>query len=496
MFISFIIVMLGVLNHVMIRFVASTMLLCYYIIINMFLLHSGMASGELWYSIPIRFVTYSKVAFEGIVIFVIEDTIVSIISDKYKGTRVLRVIALVIWITQIIYLLFGGRFGLSYLVDVLIYFVYLYPSVFLLLNLHSEKGNFDKSLKKVAMLALVNIGFLCISKYIVQSLYTDVFVYLMLVELFLMFEFVKSTNIGLLEISRRFAIDMAKKIVSISIGLGIIGMINGFSIKEILSYSIGCTIILKIFDMCLLYIRSESVNFREYYNSRDLAKGMIGLKIGYLMNEENYQKYISDFLHDDILQDVIYVERELKDIYGLGKDSRLILALDKIIYSLREKMNYVSTGINIKKSIYENCRDVQTELKQKYSNRRILVDFVCEEKLFIPNPYSSMILRLIKEMTTNIYKHSKGNFSIVELIRDGDEIILNVENYGDEYFDIYDTPRGHLGIKNILKDIEVFGGSITVNKLYDPLENEEKIVIKVNVKIDENIVREYSLRRK
>ncbi|MDX5712866.1 ATP-binding protein, partial [Clostridioides difficile] len=87
-------------------------------------------------------------------------------------------------------------------------------------------------------------------------------------------------------------------------------------------------------------------------------------------------------------------------------------------------------------------------------------------------PYDILIYRLIKELLTNVYKHSNGSHAWIALALDKNIIKLNINDNGVKNtsfktpLDItkitFDTIK-HKGIISIKEQVENLGGTISIS---------------------------------
>ena len=117
----------------------------------------------------------------------------------------------------------------------------------------------------------------------------------------------------------------------------------------------------------------------------------------------------------------------------------------------------------------------------------ILVDFVCDDKLFLSPPYDLVIYRMIHELVTNIFKHSKGEYSVIELEVNNNIIVLNVTNYGDYLENKHMLNTDSRGLKIIKRETDRFGGTFKINSFIDSDILIDKDILEdsiVNIKIE------------
>lgn len=83
-----------------------------------------------------------------------------------------------------------------------------------------------------------------------------------------------------------------------------------------------------------------------------------------------------------------------------------------------------------KLTIKENYQNLLDGISQSFPNRNLCVSFDCSDSLFLVEPYNIFVYRLLKELVTNVYKHSTGEKAWITLTQDNGIIILSVSDNG------------------------------------------------------------------
>lgn len=151
----------------------------------------------------------------------------------------------------------------------------------------------------------------------------------------------------------------------------------------------------------------------------------------------------------------------------MSPNEKIFKVVDKIINTTRGQISLYKPYINYDLNLAENYYNLIKSLKNRFNINNILVDFVCDGKLFLSPPYDLIIYRMIHELTTNIFKHSKGEYSIIELEADKNKIILSVTNYGDYLDNGTIINIDSRGLKIIKSDIDRLNGTLDINSSVD-----------------------------
>jgi glucose-6-phosphate-specific signal transduction histidine kinase len=214
-----------------------------------------------------------------------------------------------------------------------------------------------------------------------------------------------------------------------------------------------------------------------------MFKDMLEMNISDYKKEEIFKEQVADFLHDEILQDVIYIKKELQDNYGILENDKIFQIANKMINTTRGQISLYKPHINYEINLSENYYNLIQSLKRRFGNDSILIDFVCDDKLFLSPPYDLVIYRMIHELVTNIFKHSKGEFSIIELKIEEQMIILTVTNYGDYLCNENINNTESRGLKIIKREVDRFSGILDISSSMDAENMFDSSVVNIIIKI-------------
>jgi two-component system secretion system sensor histidine kinase SalK len=97
---------------------------------------------------------------------------------------------------------------------------------------------------------------------------------------------------------------------------------------------------------------------------------------------------------------------------------------------IREQMQNYHPVLLSKLTIKENYQNLLAYIAQSFPERHISIVFDCPASLFLVPPYDIFIYRLLKELVTNVYKHSTGEKAWITLTQDNGMIVLCVKDNG------------------------------------------------------------------
>lgn len=480
-FIIYLVILLNNKNSRMIHYYSiSTVILSLFLIIDLsYLKHAN--------------INYEYVQI--VVLFIILDITLNILTQNIDERLFYKYIIIALWSIGII---FGGLRTEVYILiyQITFFVIIIYPIIFLALNYKKIKNYGSHLLPMLILMITLNTIFLLWTFVIPQphsgSYNYDLYIYLNLIEIILSYFVLLA--LGLLELlkDKENKINMPIIINSIFI-IGYLYCIrdNSQDLMLIIFSLFSFLIILKESQLLDYYMKIE--NNRENDEQKALIfpspfKDMVETSILDFKKEEIYKEQVADFLHDEILQDAIYIKKELRDNYKISIDDKIFKTVDRMINTTRGQISLYKPYINYNISLAENYYNLIQSLKKRFGNDNILIDFICDDKLFLSSPYDLVIYRMIHELITNIFKHSKGEFSIVELKVEGKVIFLTIINYGDYLVNNTISNTDSRGLKIIKREVDRFGGTLDISSSIEPeiLTNKDifdNSVVNIRIKI-------------
>lgn len=189
---------------------------------------------------------------------------------------------------------------------------------------------------------------------------------------------------------------------------------------------------------------------------------------------------VSDDLYDAIAEE-ISPETEVLSINGQSiKDNEALFldlseylndspylqgTLDNMNTYIREQMQDYHPTLLPKLTIKENYQNLLDGISQSFPNRNLCVSFDCSDSLFLVEPYNIFVYRLLKELVTNVYKHSTGEKAWITLTQDNGIIILSVSDNGTVDADVLSSADRlkHRGLAMITERVNDMDGSVTIS---------------------------------
>lgn len=184
--------------------------------------------------------------------------------------------------------------------------------------------------------------------------------------------------------------------------------------------------------------------------------------------EEELKRTVSNYLHDEILQDILSIKNMMsksnkEEIYEM-----IIKVLDNLNVSIRGKMQEYHPTILKTLTLKENYSKLLEMIQRSHRAEKVDVTFNCKEDLFLVEPYNLVFYRILKELVTNAFKHSKCTEITVNLIQENDTIKLTVvdDGVGLEGYkkQILDNHKDHKGLNSIHEQIFLLNGKIDISQ--------------------------------
>lgn len=183
-----------------------------------------------------------------------------------------------------------------------------------------------------------------------------------------------------------------------------------------------------------------------------------------LREEEQLREEFADYLHDEVLQDLHAVRNLLNcpdrpEMLELASDT-----LDGLNARIRKQMQDYHPVLRRGLTPRENYSMLIETVSAAFPGRKLRIRFDCPEDLFLVEPYDMLIFRIIRELLTNIYKHSDGDQAQISLSQKKAVIRLAVSDNGSFVSPDSEpsSPAGHKGLVSIQDRISSLGGIVAI----------------------------------
>ncbi|MCM3738386.1 ATP-binding protein [Bacillus cytotoxicus] len=225
------------------------------------------------------------------------------------------------------------------------------------------------------------------------------------------------------------------------------------------------------FWFVLLYFTLLYKDIKKTILNSDTEEAKIMSESSYAQNlvqiakEEKLKRDFSNYLHDEILQDILAVKNMMNKSNKEEIHELIVTTLKHLNLSIRVQMEEYYPTLLKTLTLKENYSNLLEMVQQKNRMKNIDITFNCSEKLFLVEPYELVIYRILKELVTNAFKHSKCSKLEVSLKLENDEIELIVKDNGiglvinEKY-----VPNDHRGWNSIKEQLLLLNGKMTISE--------------------------------
>lgn len=201
--------------------------------------------------------------------------------------------------------------------------------------------------------------------------------------------------------------------------------------------------------------KQNSLSINSFYNS----------SLKQILKEENLRKDFSNYLHDEILQDLLSIKNIVNKAEKPQIKELIIQTLDNLNISIRSQMQEYHPTILQSLTLKENFKNLLNSISERYHGNNVKINFNCDDKFFLVEPYNLIIYRILKELTTNSFKHSNCNNLWIGLYEENKKIKLIVKNDGTALPNLENINfNSHKGLSSIKEQIIFLDGTIKMSK--------------------------------
>ena len=245
------------------------------------------------------------------------------------------------------------------------------------------------------------------------------------------------------------------------LSLSVTGLAIRFLGSGYVELLISVNILFAIFYFCNILLeqnlkRGESkISGESNYNTALLQ----------LQHEEMLKSEFANYLHDDILQNLL----SIKNLMGKADRPEIrklvVETLDGLNADIRGQMQDYHPVMLRNLTSKENLQNHIEAVSQSFPERKIKCYFACPDSLFLVEPYDILICRMMKELLTNIFKHSVGSRAWITLTQEKDIIRLTVSDNGTaDALTLTNVDNAkHKGIASIKEQVGIMGGTLTIS---------------------------------
>ena len=230
-----------------------------------------------------------------------------------------------------------------------------------------------------------------------------------------------------------------------------------------------------IYRLLLFWKASKSDNYTS-----DTVPSFYEYTVAQLKHEEALRKEFTNYLHDDILQDILSMKNLLHKAGKPEVQQLLDDTLRKLTSSIRSQMQAYHPKLLKNLTFKENLQSILDSITND-SNTTVALE--CKDDIFLVEPYTMLICRFARELTVNALKHSHATRIEVKLQQEHDMIALQVSDNGDGFSVTADNPSPHHGLSSINEQVTFLNGHMTIKA--NP-EGGTNVDIRIPMKGDES----------
>ncbi|HHJ9828014.1 TPA: hypothetical protein ACQMK4_001464, partial [Streptococcus pyogenes] len=198
---------------------------------------------------------------------------------------------------------------------------------------------------------------------------------------------------------------------------------------------------------CIFYYLENSKQNFDYENRR----------LNYFMkSEENMRVEFSNYLHDDVLQNIIAIKNLLSLENSNITHGFIVNELNDLVSGIRDEMDTYHPIVPANQTMKENIQSLFDDIvKSRKSNT--LLYFNCSDNMVVPSPYGDIVYRFIKELINNAIKYGDGKDIRLSLTIQSDIIIIEESNQVVEKVHSINYGRG---LKSFQETLAAFDGDL------------------------------------
>lgn len=215
----------------------------------------------------------------------------------------------------------------------------------------------------------------------------------------------------------------------------------------------------------LVYACNIALDFNLWHGKSAMAReSRYYAALEQLQQEEQLNLEFANFLHDDILQDLLSIKNMMKKAGHPDIQKIITETLDNMNTYIRERMQDYRPAMLPKLTVKENYQNLLAYISQSFPHHNIRVTFECPDSLFLAVPYDIFVYRLLKELVTNVYKHSVSEKAWITLAQDNGTITLRIRDNGTADADILSSadPSKHSGLALVTERVNNMEGSVKI----------------------------------
>ena len=240
--------------------------------------------------------------------------------------------------------------------------------------------------------------------------------------------------------------------------VGLVGMAYLFQIPLMaILMSVYIVVLLAQVYNILLYVRI--CRQPTDYNTPTDRQHFYAYSLEQIKREENLKKDFSNYLHDNILQNLLSIKNMLCKAEQPEIRRLLLDTLTELNASIHFQMQTYHPNLVKSLTLKENIQNLLDSMEENHS-ANICLD--CDKDVFLVEPYNVPIYRMIKELVTNALKHSSATTIDVLLMQEDGRITLKVTDNGIGFKPFTYKSGSHQGLASIGEQVSLLDGTMNI----------------------------------
>lgn len=209
----------------------------------------------------------------------------------------------------------------------------------------------------------------------------------------------------------------------------------------------------------LLYLQTRKrVKSGEYKHQGFYSYSLSGIR-----SEEALKREISEFLHYNVLQDLLSVKMLVSKSSSPKVKELMVDTLEKLSLKVRSQTKQYHPVILKSLTLKENYNNLIEATNKTFPLSNTEIIFNCHDDIFLTDPYDIIIYRIMKELITNSLKHSAAKIITVNLFLKRDVITLEVLDNGMRFDTENRNNMLHKGLSSVYDTVYSLEGNIELN---------------------------------
>ncbi len=177
----------------------------------------------------------------------------------------------------------------------------------------------------------------------------------------------------------------------------------------------------------------------------------------------------SYFLHDQLLQNLIFLSRDLEELHDTGvTDKGQTAVWLECLYASQKDIRQLCDDLYphiMDRSDLEEALQWLIRTLEMQSGIMMELSYHASSEELKQEPLKSTVFRSIRELIMNVMKHAEATFCSIQVHTRDNHLIIQVtdDGLGFNVHTTFDTATGHFGLISIQSSIQHLGGEFTVH---------------------------------